>query len=320
MSSGQVHFEIWKLFIILNENSFRFLYFALCCSNLATTWNTNGIVGASRISKLHSFESVLEFELIVGNLESQYSSCVKSTEFELHDVVWRIQACRNHTKFVHLSLVSVFSGDSAAWSCEANATFKALSIDGKESIVEKFESYNFNKDEPVRTIEEFVTWDNLLKKYVNDGRAIFEIAITTKTPNRAAKLDERSAKFDVIVNNVNRLGYEYSKELILRGIRWKILSMKIDDHFGIFLLANGDDMGIDVTWNVSVTFNLMSSTTNNRISKSFSDIPFDWTNLNRGFFKFIKWTDFIDPSKKFVENNRAMVKVELSVSEPIKSA
>lgn len=301
---------------------FIFLFHA----NLPIASNPNGVFGANTIVKLHSFESVIEFELNVDRLgEARNPPCVQSSEFELNDIRWKIQVCRvgensDEIKHVDMSLVYLWDEESAAWSCEANATFKLLARDKGEPVVQSFESYNFNKDEPVQTIQDFVVWKNFTEKYVNGEHATFEITISTKTPNRAAKLDESFAKFDVRIKNANRLGFEYSNELIVRGIRWKILTMKINEHLGIFLFANGDDMGIDVSWKASATIHLLSPTTTNVVSRSFSDISFNWTNLNYGFFKFIEWNDFINVNKKFIEKGKAIIKVELSVSEPIKSA
>lgn len=291
------------------------------CSNLAITWNQNGIVIADRIAKLHSLESVVEFELDVRKLQEIRVLCIQSAKFELNDVTWKIQACKDGERdnsVLHMSLVSIFEGDSAAWSCEANATFTLLSIDGENSIVLSFDYYNFNKDESVCTIDDFIEWDNFFEKHVHEDRAIFEIAIKAKTPKRAGKLDESFAKFDVRIKNVNQLGSAYSNELIVRGIRWKVRTIKSDEYLGVFLFANGDDMGIDVYWNASATFHLISPTTNQTVSRSFSKISFDWTKLSYGFSKFIKWIDFMDPNKKLIVNNHAIIKVELSVSEPIK--
>lgn len=280
------------------------------------------MIKANKIAKLHSFESVIEYELNVKDLEGNANTlCVQSAEVILNDIRWKVEACRDNgnqeIKKLHMSLIAIFDGESVAWSCEAKATFKLLAIDEKDPTILGFETYNFNKDDPKRSIDDFIPWDDLFENHVKDDYAIFEITVFTMTPNRAAKIDESSAIFDVRLNNVNRLGYEYSNELIVRGIRWKVLAMKIDENLGIFLFANGDDMGIDVSWNASANFQLISSTTNT-VSRSFENISFDWTHLNHGFSKFVGWTDFMNTNKKFVENNKAIIKVELSVSEPIK--
>lgn len=288
---------------------------------MSIAWIPNGVFGANRITKLHSYETVVEFELNADRLEAANNpKCVESSTFELNDITWKIRACREgQIKRIDISLVSLWDADSAAWSCEAAATFKLLAKDKEEPIVKSFEHYKFNKDEPMQTIQDFVVWEDFTEKYVTGEHAIFEITISTKTPNRAAKLDESFAKFDVRLKNVNNLGFEYSNELIVRGIRWRVLTMKVNDHLGVFLFANGDDMGIDVSWKVSAAFHLVSQTTKNVVSRSFSDISFDWTNLNHGFYKFIEWNEFINPKKQFIDNGKAVIKVELTVSEPIKS-
>lgn len=287
--------------------------------------NPNAVFGSNRISKLHSFETVIEFELNVDKLEdARNPSCVVSSAFELNDVTWKIEACiagdnSEEIKHIDMSLLSQWDTETAAWSCEAAATFKLLAKDKDEPIVQSFEYYNFNKDESKQTIQDFVVWENFIEKYVVGEHATFEVTITTKTPNRAAKLDESFAKFGVRLKNVNSLGFEYSNELIVRGIRWKVLTMKINNHLGVFLFANGDDMGIDVSWKVSATFHLISQSSENVVTWSFCDQSFDWTNLNYGFFEFIKWDEFINPSKKYIDNGKAVIEVELSVSEPIRS-
>lgn len=292
--------------------------------NSAIAWDTSAI-GANRISKLYSFESIIEFELNVRELqESAIAKCIQSAKFKLNDVTWKIQACRNFDSShsidnVDMSLVSIFDGDSAAWSCEANASFKLLAMDGEESIVQSFDYYNFNADESVRTIDDFVSWDDFFEKHVEEDHAIFVITIVCRTINRAARLDESFAKFDVRINNINRLRDEYSNELIVRGMRWKVFTTKSKDHFAVFVIANADDMAINLSWKVSATFRLLSLAKNEVASKSFSNVIFDWTNSNWGFVDFLKWTDLMDQSKQFVKNNKAILEVELTVGEPIKN-
>lgn len=155
-------------------------YFLVLLFAFLADISTPGALGAKRVTKLHSYESVIEFDLSIRKLEdAENPSCAQSSAFKLGDVTWKIQACRNsdydvdysedspdHKKYVHMSLVSVWDGNSAAWSCEASATFKLLAINGEQPIVRKFHDYNFNKDEPVRTIEDFVNKEDLFANHI----------------------------------------------------------------------------------------------------------------------------------------------------------
>lgn len=103
-------------------------------------------------------------------------------------------------------------------------------------------------------------------------------------------------------------------EIVLRGIRWTIMTERLLDFYIISLMANKDDIHINWATNVTVTITLLSNSkeTSRTSTKVYT---FDWRNSVKSL-EIIEWDEFMDLDNKFVENDAAIFRVELSVAPP----
>lgn len=269
--------------------------------------------------KLHVFESIIRINLHKSDLE--LDRCVVSAPFELHYVTWKIQACKRRGydddgDLLMVTFESDFNGNTEAWSCEAEAIFKLLPKEKYNAAYARFGNFNFDIVHSLPTEKKLVTWNNLLTKHMIDDIATIDVTIKVKPPNRIAELRHISTKFQMRILELSTLSDLYSEEAIVRGIRWKMLALKRNEHLGVFVIANEDDMDLDYGWNVSTTFRLISLDSDKTITKTFSNVQFDWTNTNWGFIEFIKWTDLMSSSNNFVKGNAALLQIELDVDKP----
>lgn len=278
-------------------------------------------------STLQTFDSSIFFRANATDMKYQKehqtdrTKCVESPGFELSNLMWTIRLCRRHVitsndaDDVDISLVLVYNENTAAWSCDAQMNITLHSKDGKKSISRKMEWNNFNRSVPSSTIRNITIMRDLYNNYMENDLVTIAIWISTKPPNRSDSiaLDEVSKTFLVRVKNINKLSKQYSNGIRVRGIKWSILTTKINDHFAIYASANADDMDVNRVWNVSATFQLISFDKNNIFSRNFTSIPFNWMKTVWGFNEFLKWNDLMDPNNKYVENNAALVRIELNV-------
>lgn len=266
--------------------------------------------------KIHSSKSTVRFKLHVkgGKLD-----CAESNEFEVHFVTWKVRACKktgSRGVVLAVSLLSVFQGDTEAWTCEAEAAFELLPVAGGNSLENRFGYFNFSSVTPSQGFPEFVTWDDLTEKYLADDIATFDITITTKTPNRIPGFVRTSTKFNMRVKGLSKLGDQYSDEVIVRRIRWRVRAMKMGEYFAVFVYANENDLDIDFSWDVTVSFRLLTLGKEKQAPRIASNKPINWTKSSLGFSKFIKWSELFDPKKELVVNDATILQVELSVSKP----
>lgn len=288
----------------------------------AMVLSTNGLNSINGISKLHTFENIVQFGMNVLEIDKTNERCLESVEFELHDVTWKIRSCKNYDitnvkkTWLDVSLIAVFSGDTLKWSCRAKANFKLIPEGNEKPLESNFDYYNFNRAESSKKINDFITWDELIDKYVVNDEATLEVAISTLVPNRAPNLERTSAKFEVRVKQLSKLDRQYTTEEIVRGIRWRVLATKMNDHFAVFVYGNDDDMDIHSTWEVSATFRIMSTDGKNSVSKNFSSKKFNWMRSSFGFESFYKWSDLFDPSRSFVIQDATILEIELNVGAP----
>lgn len=293
-------------------------------------WDPFGLLEISerRNSKVNGLDSVLRVKVNINELNNQvenqkdHSKCLDSPAFELNHVTWKIRTCRRHEVVsneadkIDILLVSIFSGQTAAWSCQAKANFKLLPAEGQTPIEDELGFYNFNGVSPSKGIDGITIWKNFTKEYVIEDEATILVAISTKPPNRAAGLDQTSIKFQMRVKQLSNFTDQFSNEVIVRGIRWKVLATSQNDHFAVFVYANEDDMNYDLSWKVSATFQLVSPDGSVTVPRKFSDVPFRWTNSSWGFAQFIKWSDLFNSHKEFVVRDATILQVELAAGEP----
>lgn len=279
-------------------------------------------------STVDCLETVFRFKFDIEHLNTRE---IESPEFSLSKVNWKIKLRKrstsennNDANVLDVFLVCAALSDvCSTWSCEVQANFKLLSLNSSENDIEKsLSKKEFNNRCLSHGIHKFIEWSELVdpkNSFVDENEAIFEIEILTNPLNcvKSMKMEQTSTKLRLIVENVSKLGNTYSPEVMVRGIRWKIQTKKEDEHFAVYLWAVEDDMDISWTWEVEYSFKLLSF--NNKVEpidcKSTSDL-FRWGTPSWGYGKLIKWSEFVDPKRRFVRNDTAILQVQFTVMPP----
>lgn len=276
------------------------------------------------VSRISQFESVGLFKVNADDLEKSDSKCLNSTEVTLNDMKWKIRACRNEVDSAdqfQIFLVADFVENKSDLTWEAKGKFKLFPKEGEGAIEQKIDFQKFDKSAASFGINKFTSWEDFKNKYVKDHVATIESTITTKQPTKQPSkpptFEHTSTKVHVMIKDVSKLVEKYSSEFVMQNIRWTVLTARNNESLAAFLFANTDDMPMLHSWNVSTKFNVISSVNEQTVSKSFVDVNFNWKNSNWGYANLIKWSDFIDEKKKFVEHDSALLLVELKVGNPI---
>ncbi|XP_031632842.1 uncharacterized protein LOC116346777, partial [Contarinia nasturtii] len=276
--------------------------------------------------KFDCSETVFRFKFNIDRLKLGE---IETPEIKLSKLHWKIKLNKrstsesnNDTDEIDVSLVCEPSSDinKTIWSCNALAVFKLVS--SKQEIVKTLSNKEFNSKHLSHTINGFVPWNELLNvenQYMNENEVSLDIEIQTNPLCciKAMAMEQSSTKLRLIVESVSKLGNVYSPEVILRGIRFKIQTRKEDEHFAVYLWAVEDDMDMNWCWEVFYSFKLLSF--NNKVEpidcKTTSDI-FRYGCPSWGYGRLIKWSEFIDPKKRFVRNDTAIIEIEFTVKPP----
>lgn len=274
-------------------------------------------------SVINPIENVIQLVVDVNDLEL---NCIESPDYILNALPWRIKLCKsivdsNNTKLnvVNASLESRFGDYISKWSCKAGAIFKLYPKNRKndEIIVKNITMDTFDSISPSHGIDEFVSWDTFLDKYVLENEAIFEINISTNSPNRRVETEQTSVKFHVFAENMTKPGIFSSPSVVVRGIHWNVSIGKQGNSLAIYLHADENDMDPYESMEVTASLTLMPMDDSvQQESGEFTRLFGKQHNLNRGFSDLISWDKFIEPSNKFIENDTAIFLIELIVGEP----
>lgn len=278
------------------------------------------------------FHTIFRFVVDVSNLAS---NAVESSEVGLSNVNWKVKLQKvsieeNNKNILGVHLVSGFGDKTVDWSCEAQATFKLLRNDGKldQSIVKYLPKQKFCNDERSHGFDEFVDWNEFLEHFASKNKAIFMVEISTEPSiqtNRPSQFVDRVqfverefARFRVTFEHVDKLtsAGSFSSQYIVRGINWKIKVEKVADKLGLFLYGAEKDMDMNWLYEAEATFRLIPFDEDAKPLERSIAQKFHCGLSNWGFSGFLSWTDFMDEKKKYVEDNRAIVVVELKVNEP----
>lgn len=272
-------------------------------------------------SLLQSSESMVRFKIIKAEVEKNEKKCLESSEFKLNDVIWKVKVCKkaveenekDEVEYASVELESEFKDETATWSCDAEVGVKLISKDGKHKEG-KIDKAAYNRKNSERRNEKFIKWEDLKDNYLDNDIATFDFNIVTKSLNRSPKLEQTTAKFMLRVKQINDKLSEYSNELIVRGIRWKIYATKIADFFAIFVVANDNDIDTEAKWSVTANIKLLSTKEGGTAKeRKFTNEIFDWTRTNLGFTKFLEWSEFMKAENGFVRNNAALVEIQLDI-------
>lgn len=283
-------------------------------------WSVNRNPSTSVINPI---ENVIQLVVDVNDLEL---NCIESPDYILNALPWKIKLCKsivdsNNTKrnVVNASLESPFGDYMSKWSCKAGAIFKLFPKNRKndEIIVKNITKDTFDSMSTSQGIDEIVSWETFLDKYVLENEALFEINISTESPYRKVETELTSVKFHVFAENITKPGIFSSPRVVVRGIHWNVSIGKQGNSLAIYLHADENDMDPNESMEVTATMTLMPMDDSVQPeSGQFTRLFGKRHNTNRGFSDLISWDKFIEPNNKFIENDTATFLVELSVGEP----
>lgn len=276
-------------------------------------------------SHLNGLAVVLRFDADVTFLSSR---CVESSSVVLNNIEWSVKLCKDEpsiNSFVNVILKSHVGAYNHVprWTCNAQATFKLLPKSSHmQNIQKQLTTQRFTEINTSHAINAFVNWNAFFTHYVSNNQAAFEIAISTNSINveESRDLDQITSRVHVMLPNVSRLGRTTSPEVIVRGIKWRVVVERFNDNLGVHLEANEGDLGTSSTWGqiehkVVANFKLLTyDPTARSIIQSFTNTYY-WGASKRGFDCFIGWYSFIDGSRKFILDDKANLLVEFTVGE-----
>lgn len=268
-------------------------------------------------AQLRTFEEIVKFTIDPAEVARKDKECDESYSFLLNEISWKVKICRSdgfYDRTAVVELISNFTGDTETWSCEAEAIVKLFSPKQNGNTIEhNLKSFTYSKANPSNALKKFVKWDEMQENYTANGIATFQFEIKTKIPNRSPNLEQITTKFQVRAKKVLNLGEQYSNELTVHGIRWKVLTSKLQDNLAIFLCANENDVDVTKSWKASAKITLLHANKDNSLSKSISETILDWSQTRFGISDFMKWDEFTNKDKKYVQNNAVLFEIELNV-------
>lgn len=251
---------------------------------------------------------------------------IELPDFRLSDVTWNIKILKKsassdeNTDVIAIHLISKFDNDTNKWSCDARAVFKLHPIQNetqeKKSIIKCLPKQTFTNDCCEYGIENFIEWDHFVEHYVDRNKATFEMEIYANPLLQTALQDiqETGTVFHFMIKNVSTAEVSCSNEFSVRGVRWKVRAQKHNDQLAVYLCAAENDLDINWLWKTTVTFKLLPFNKNEAVEKTFGE-TFRWGSATWGT-TLLKWADFIDPTKKYVANDCAIIFCGLIVHAP----
>lgn len=266
------------------------------------------------------FGSIFRFTFDISQFDTKP---IESSEIRLSDVNWKIQLRKKSTDdgskiVLGVYLVSTFDDSAANLSCEAQAAFKLLRNDNEidQSIVKYLRKQQFSNLKQSHGFDEFIDWDDFLAHFVSESKAIFKVEISAEPLHRLTEMniEQEYAKLHVLVKPVSELESCFSPVIIVRGIKWKVLTKKNDDDLAIFLCADKLDMGKNWFYKVDCTFQLLSLDETDNGIKKVTTTNFHYDADDWGYLHFAKWSDFT--SQRFTFANKANFLIEFKVHEP----
>lgn len=282
-------------------------------------------------SILHSYQSVVSFKINKKSIESSRDDekCAESVEFKLSEVAWKLKVCKHvenkededydeeskNVPYAKVELISVLAGNAATWSCVAEVDVKLIALKG-EHKTGKIASATYSKSALSHHNGKFIKWDELNENYLKDDMATFEFNVQTSALNRSPVLEQTSAKFLLRLKQVNKFGSQYSNDIDIRGIRWQVFAAKVSEYLQIGVLANEDDLDTETDWDLTADITLFSKKSDKNVHRKFpKPIQIDWTSTSVGFSKYLKWDDFTKAENGYVQNNAALLEIELVVQK-----
>lgn len=214
-------------------------------------------------------------------------------------------------------------GEKIDWIFTADATISIHSDKcNQESYKKMLSKMEFTNKQLRKTLSAFIKYSEL-EEYDQNGLLLFDVILQVNPIRFVVEPIEQirsTFQFTVgVVCNTSEYDWnEYSPKIIVRGTTFivNLRKEKGKGHLQIYLQPKIDERNLIWTWNVKCTLKLLSSDENVQpIAKTFNKI-FDTQIIGFGFPYFLPWVEFIDPTKKYVENGQAIFEIDLECDSP----
>lgn len=278
-------------------------------------------------STIKSFATIFQFILNIDDLDLQP---VESPDIQLSDLVWKIifnkRAVgdrRNNVFALDIHVVARSADNITKWMCAADVTIK-LFYKSIEAIRKSITKQQFSDEFASNSIYDFLEWNEFSQyvhqynQHIHEKKAKFEIEISASPILRIAPstFAQSFTKMQVVLKNINQLQESLSPEVVLRGVRWKIHTVKQDDGLGVFLKGVDEDFDLYWSYQVHANIKLVSFNLNAKgIEGTFIHV-FHCGSTEFGYKKFIIWNNLISEKNEYVKDDIANLIVELKVEEP----
>lgn len=246
-----------------------------------------------------------------------------SDEIIVSDIPWKIQIAKYSIgdKAVIVRLISSSLTTDLNWTCEADAIIAIRSADSQQGVHQK--SLKRTEFSDVKCDSESLEFIGIadLKKYERNGRLVFEVQIRADPVKYShgkvfpANVQQIRSIFRFGIDAVSQLGEQSTVQFVC-GTEFKISVRKGLEGLEIFLRNETSPKNEHWTWNVKCRFKLLSFDEHVRpIEKQFHKKYF-YNVCSRGYVKFTSWANFINPLHKYVQNDKAILEIDLEVEPP----
>lgn len=296
------------------------------CKAFPEGLNNNQKDGTSSSSERKALENNnIRFKVNYKEIENSKNvegrgKCVELSENVLSTVPWKIAACKttesandstdNRDETTHLK---IGLATTAKWSFDTTGTIKLISNDGnKDESKELKKSFNSEQEQYIDILD----WKKI-DDFTNNDELTFDITVSISSLKRiptSSGVEQITTKFYVKVPNV--ASTTYSPEVSVAGIKWKVLTKKNGDFLAIYLYAIDEDMGLNESWKVEFTFNLLSWDDKLPGFSRKYETNFSWESPAFGFNTFLKWDELKKDDKKYLKDDAALFQVELKITPP----
>lgn len=290
------------------------------------------------MAKTNTMDYLGVFRFVVCSKELDLM-VVTLPEFKLCGIDWTVKMCKKSTinsdddddskNFLSVYLISdfernKFTDESSAVKCVCNAS-ASIKLFHKnpqcESVVKQLSEQTFDIENSSHGIDEFIEWTGFLEHHVQNDVAKFEIEIKAgplmMKKIKPYDLKKVSAEFKVEIESVSKLTSMFSSEVVVQGVRWKIQCKKENDGLAVYLYGEKSDMDAYWLYRVHLGLTLRSYNKIGKDIKNNFSAEFDRANFALGLEKYMKWSDFIDETKGYTRDDKAILSVALKVEDPV---
>lgn len=247
--------------------------------------------------------------------------CVELSENVLSTVPWKIAAYKitntsgdgNDQKTENFLKISL--APNGKWSMDVKGDIRLFHKDGKTSKNIPLDEKSISSSTPA--LIEIFEWkkENDIKDYIDDkGKLTFDFTVSISSLKRipSSQVQQITTKFYVKVPDV--ASTTYSPEVSVAGIKWKVVTKKNGDFLAIYLYAVDEDMGLNESWEVEFTANLLSFEDKLPGFSRTLKTNFSWEIPAYGFNKFLKWDELNNTEKQYFKDGAVLFQVELKVT------